>query len=130
MMPGKYLAMVSMPLQYTCDGMIFRTYSTRPISMKPITQHRSWIAVNPAMPLNAIPYSMSGFMRVDALTERLPQMFDEAEGRGKPMANCRDVRRWNQSGQSNGMKTVGEFGGREAVASVEAADLEAGCSIA
>lgn len=139
--------------------MIFRCYSTRPLVMKPITQHRSWIAVNPAMPLslgselstwwsgvqswlvveimfialrgreelrNAIPYSLCGFQRVDALSEKLPQslgphggcylhasmtprsllelkikwvseclqiftplrMFDEAEGRGKPLANA------------------------------------------
>jgi len=87
MKPGKYLAMVSVPAQYTCHRMIFRCYSTRPLVMKPITQHRSWIAVNPAMPLNAIPYCLCGFQRVDALSEKLPQMFDEAEGRGKPMAN-------------------------------------------
>lgn len=88
MKPGKYLAMVSIPAKYTCHRMIFRCYSTRPLVMKPITQHRSWIAVNPSMPLNAIPYSLCGFQRVDALSEKLPQMFDEAEGRGKPMANA------------------------------------------
>lgn len=88
MKPGKYLAMVSIPAMYTCHRMIFRCYSTRPLVMKPITQHRSWIAVNPSMPLNAIPYSLCGFQRVDALSEKLPQMFDEAEGRGKPMANA------------------------------------------
>merc|ERR1719330_951279 len=130
MKPGKYLAMVSIPVRYVCNKMIFRTYSTKPIAMKPITQHRSWIAVNPAMPLDAMPYSLAGFQRVDTYSERLPQMFDEAEGRGKPMANCRDGRRWNQSNGRTGMKTVGEFGGRDAVASVDAADLEAGCSIA
>eukprot|EP00435_Cladocopium_sp_Y103_P065802 s106_g27.t2 len=88
MRPGKYLAMVSIPAKYTCHRMIFRCYSTRPLVMKPITQHRSWISVNPSMPLNAIPYSLCGFQRVDALSEKLPQMFDEAEGRGKPMANA------------------------------------------
>eukprot|EP00913_Durusdinium_trenchii_P021820 g20502.t1 len=51
MKPGKYLAMVSIPAKYTCHRMIFRCYSTRPLVMKPITQHRSWIAVNPSMPL-------------------------------------------------------------------------------
>jgi len=86
--PGKYLAMISIPAKYTCHRMIFRCYSTRPLVLKPITQHRSWIAVNPSMSLNAIPYSLCGFQRVDALSEKLPQMFDEAEGRGKPMANA------------------------------------------
>ncbi|CAE7511109.1 unnamed protein product [Symbiodinium natans] len=80
--PGKYLAMISIPAQYTCHRMIFRCYSTRPLVMKPITQHRSWIAVNPAMPLSAIPYSLCGFQRVDAVSEKLPQMFDEASGLG------------------------------------------------
>lgn len=131
MRPGKYLAMVSMPARYICDKMIFRTYSTKPIAMKPITQHRSWIAVNPAMPLDAIPYSLSGFMRVDALSERLPQMFDEAEGRGKPMANSNGVHRPQQSHDgTGGLKVVGKFGGRDAVATVNAAEIQDGCSIA
>ncbi|OLQ15376.1 hypothetical protein AK812_SmicGene448 [Symbiodinium microadriaticum] len=86
--PGKYLAMVSIPAQYTCHRMIFRCYSTRPLVMKPITQHRSWIAVNPAMPLNAIPYSLCGFQRVDALSEKLPQMFDEVNAAEAQDVNC------------------------------------------
>lgn len=182
--PGKYLAMVSIPAQYTCHRMIFRCYSTRPLVMKPITQHRSWIAVNPAMPLNAIPYSLCGFQRVDALSEKLPQMFDEAEGRGKPMANAQlrpdfsgfalglpgrpgmpgmpglpgmsldlpgmhlDLPGvnggfwgggswgggggWGSNNQNNpaGLKAVGTFGGRGAVASVNAAEAQdVNCSI-
>ncbi|CAJ1440755.1 unnamed protein product [Effrenium voratum] len=96
MKPGKYLAMVSIPAKYTCHRMIFRCYSTRPLVMKPITQHRSWIAVNPCQPLNAMPYSLCGFQRVDALSEKLPQMFDEAEGRGKPMANAQRLGDWRR----------------------------------
>merc|ERR1719246_200750 len=122
MRPGKYLAMVSIPAKYTCNKMIFRTYSTKPLAMKPITSHRSWISVNPAMPLDAMPYSLAGFQRVDAYSEKLPQMFDEAEGRGKPMANCRDVygSRRRRPDDTGGLKKVGSFGGRDAVATVNA----------
>merc|ERR1719203_501752 len=113
--------------------MIFRTYSTKPLAMKPITNHRSWVPVNPAMPLDAIPYSLSGFQRVDALSERMPQMFDEAEGRGKPMANSQNriARKggWNPSG-AGGMKVVGKFGGQDAFASVNAAETQDQCTIA
>merc|ERR1740121_2086461 len=128
--PGKYLAMVSLPVRYVCNKMIFRTYSTKPVAMKPITQHRSWIAVNPAAPLDAMPYSLSGFQRVDALSERLPQMFDEAEGRGKPMANTDRKRRIENHDGTGGLKVVGKFGGRNAVASVNASEMQDGCSIA
>ncbi|CAE8646030.1 unnamed protein product, partial [Polarella glacialis] len=97
MRPGKYLAQVSIPAKYVCHRMIFRTYSTLPLAIKPITQHRSWIAVNPAMPLNAMPFSLCGFQRIDALSEKLPQMFDEAQGRGKPLANSQLANRFGQS---------------------------------
>jgi len=148
--PGKYMAMVSVPAKYVCHRMIFRTYSTRPVAMKPVTQHRSFVAVNPATPLDAIPYSLAGFQRVDAYSEKLPQMFDETEGRGRPMANPmllsllrkadpksrtgwqkrfqKDGARFNQD--TAGHKIVGKFGGRDAVATVEAKEMqEAACSV-
>merc|ERR550525_1658270 len=122
--------MISMPVRYVCNKMIFRTYSTRAVAMKPITSHRSWIAVNPAMPLDAIPYSLAGFQRVDTYSERLPQMFDEDEGRGKPMANCSGGRRRQHIHDgTGGLKIVGKFGGRDAVASVTAAEPQDGCAI-
>jgi len=157
--PGKYLAMVSVPGKYTCHRMIFRCYTSRPIVMKPITQHRSWIAVNPAMPLNATPWSLCGFQRVDSLSEQLPQMFDEASGRGQPMANAQisssgggaspgGVRgaveqmgaatgllqgqggRRIDPNNPEGIRTVGTFGGEGAVASVNAAESQGnGCSL-
>mmetsp|Transcript_53461 Transcript_53461/g.141013 ORF Transcript_53461/g.141013 Transcript_53461/m.141013 type:complete len:687 (+) Transcript_53461:2-2062(+) len=147
MRPGKFLAMVSLPVKYVCDKMIFRTYSTKPIAMKPVTQHRSWLPVNPAMPLDAIPYSLAGFMRVDAYSERLPQMFDEAEGRGKKMANSQTRPQQAASGwqkgvqgtfekafgkkhDTEGLKVVGKFGGKDAHATVEATEVQDGCQIA
>jgi len=146
MRPGKFLAMISLPVRYVCDKMIFRVYSTKPIAMKPITQHRSWLPVIPAMPLDAIPYSLAGFMRVDAYSERLPQMFDEAEGRGKKMANAQTHQKhaqgWQQKmedtfgsafggkGGSEGLKVVGNFGGKDAIATTEAVETQDGCSIA
>jgi len=154
MKPGKYLATVSVPAKYACHRMIFRTYSTLPIKMKPITQHRNWVTVNPAMPLDAIPYSLAGFMRIDSQSEKLPQMFDEAEGRGRPMANAQqqgstfggpqhrgmsDQHQWRQHWQEkfakmgsivphsqrvNGQKVAGQFGGRDAIATTNAAEFQ------
>ena len=48
---ASFRAAISRKAKYTCHRMIFRCYSTRPLVMKPITQHRSWIAVNPCQPL-------------------------------------------------------------------------------
>jgi len=151
--PGKYIAMLSVPMKYVCHWMIFRTYSTWPIAMKPITQHRNFISVIPARPLNAIPYSLSGFQRVDAYSERMPQMFDEAEGRGKPLANAQReeerlfrqaspetfevAERWRDAVEQSrsqmqgpgGMRVVGKFGGRDAIATTEARESQEGCSI-
>jgi len=87
MKPGKYMAMVSVPAKYSCDKMIFRTYSTFPIRLSPVVNHRSYVAVQPARPLGAMPYSLCGFQRIESSREQMPQMFDESEGRGKPMAN-------------------------------------------
>lgn len=171
--PGKYLAMVSLPAKYVCQRMIFRTYTSVPTLMKPILNHRAWVSVNPAMPLNAIPYCLCGFQRIDAVSEKFPQRFDEAEGRGKPMANglrgsltgfgtgygnffgmgmphgstsntrdphaltgwradLKQVLSWvpTQTGQhEDGQKVLGKFGGKDAVATVEAKEIQAGCSL-
>jgi len=153
MQPGKYLAMVSLPGKYVCHRMIFRTYSTRLLAMKPLTNHRNWVAVNPARPLDAIPYSLAGFQRIDAYSERLPQMFDEAEGRGKPMTNPllislarraipRSVTGWQRQfheemlaqarglqGGAPGMRVVGKFGGRGATATTRAVENQDNCSV-
>jgi len=158
--PGKYLAMISLPAQYACHRMIFRSYSTQPLAMKPITQHRSWISVAPAFPLDASPYSLCGFQKIDAVSERLPQMFNESEGRGMPQSNPQlngqsgsallagldqledvmvpgvgrlgDISPWGREDANNPyhLKTVGAFGGRDAVASVKAAEAqETTCSL-
>lgn len=100
MKPGKYLAMVSIPAQYVCHRMIFRTYSTRPLATKVVTQHRNLISVSPAQPLDAIPYSLCGMMNISTRSQQLPQQFNEAEGRGLPMANPRNV---HSSAQQNGL---------------------------
>jgi hypothetical protein len=85
--PGRYMAMVSVPAMYTCRRMIFRTYSTLPIQICPVVSHRSFTAVMASRPLGAIPYHLAGFQRIDSPAERMPQMFNETEGRGMSMAN-------------------------------------------
>jgi len=147
MKPGMYLAMISVPAKYICHRMIFRTYSTMPLAMKPVTHHRNWVVVNPAMPLDALPYSLAGYQRVDSYSERLPQMFNEAEGRGRPRANSQvdrhEMPAWQrqmqqQMGRGGGLfrneevdghQIVGKFGGRDAVATVEAKEMQGGCLI-
>merc|ERR1712136_289210 len=59
--------------------MLFRTYSTLPIVVKP-TAHRAFISVAPAMPLKAMAYTLTGFPRLDKWEDRLPEMFDEHDG--------------------------------------------------
>jgi hypothetical protein len=156
MKPGKYMAMVSIPAQYVCHRMIFRTYSTRPLATKVVTQHRNFISVAPAQPLNAIPYSLCGMMHVNSSGKRLPQLFDEAEGRGVPMANplsgtmTRTGGRANQQAlqklqreamrglgtattggykDASGVKVVGRFGGSGALATSGAKETQDGCSL-
>jgi len=142
MRPGKYMAMVSMPANYGTNRMIFRTYSSsRQLQFKPITQdtarHVRWIAVNPGMPLHAIPYSLAGWPRIDAVNERLPQMFDEEEGKGKPLTGWkRQVQKLElraglvkDQDRAPGLKVVGKFGGPNAQATVMAKEDQAvGCS--
>jgi hypothetical protein len=85
--PGKYLAMVTMPVRSECFRMIFRSYSTMPVAIKAVVQHRQWIPVQGSAPLHAIPYALAGFMRVSNIFTNLPRLFNEAEGRGHVMAN-------------------------------------------
>ncbi|CAK9023870.1 unnamed protein product [Durusdinium trenchii] len=105
MKPGKYLAMVSIPAKYTCHRMIFRCYSTRPLVMKPITQHRQTLLRVPSLfrdgrtpktlfnpTRNAIPYSLCGFQRVDALSEKLPQTPGRRTSLALQWAQDRDFR--------------------------------------
>lgn len=146
MSPGKYLVMISMPMKYISTRMIFRIYSTRLLGVKVITEHSSFIAVHPTGPLNAIPFSMGGFQRVDQYKEQLPQMFDENEGKGEPRVawhlsalhqlsklNPYISKRERQDAlkeETGGYKVVGEFGGRGAIATTAAAeDQEINCSI-
>eukprot|EP00929_Paragymnodinium_shiwhaense_P111828 TRINITY_DN80116_c0_g1_i1.p1 TRINITY_DN80116_c0_g1~~TRINITY_DN80116_c0_g1_i1.p1 ORF type:complete len:1252 (-),score=374.29 TRINITY_DN80116_c0_g1_i1:176-3931(-) len=109
--PGVYMAMVTMPSSFVSNRMIFRTYSTFPLIVRPCTNHRSFVCVNPAQPLCGMPYSLAGFMRIDSAKDRLPQSFDEAEGRGKPMANPNSERKemnWGLGG--GGGKSLGQWG--------------------
>lgn len=154
--PGKYIAMVTLPDQYDCFRMLFRCYSTRPVAMKVVTSHRAWIAVQGSVPLHAIPYSLTGFMRVDSIGKTLPMLFDEADGRGISMATPlagnlpkRGTRSWAtvwhnlheevqdayDSGavsiggkRIDGEAIVGSFGGADARATVEARDQRDECS--
>eukprot|EP00929_Paragymnodinium_shiwhaense_P057682 TRINITY_DN28882_c0_g1_i1.p1 TRINITY_DN28882_c0_g1~~TRINITY_DN28882_c0_g1_i1.p1 ORF type:complete len:840 (+),score=108.07 TRINITY_DN28882_c0_g1_i1:110-2629(+) len=110
--PGRYLAMVTIPSKYVCKGLTFRTYSLTPIKITTVTGHRSYISVTPAQPLNAMPYHLAGFMRVDRVQEALPQQFDEAEGRGKAYANP------VQEGATTG---ISQYGGYQAPTLLEQA---------
>lgn len=132
---GKFLAMVSIPHgRAGCQRMIFRTYSNKKISLVPIVKHRQFVAVAPGFPLNAMPYTMVGFARLDTMTERLPQMFDAEDGKGKPLAGQRFgplQKRSNISDRdTKGFKKVGRFGGTNAHATVdEAEEQPASCSV-
>eukprot|EP00811_Abedinium_folium_P018273 NODE_2719_length_2158_cov_7.635647.p1 GENE.NODE_2719_length_2158_cov_7.635647~~NODE_2719_length_2158_cov_7.635647.p1 ORF type:complete len:479 (-),score=141.44 NODE_2719_length_2158_cov_7.635647:322-1758(-) len=133
--PGKYLAMVSLPMAYLSTRMIFRSYSTRPIFVKPVAGHHSFICVHPAMPLNAIPYTLGGFQRVDTTSEKLPQEFDQEEGKGQPLMGWRKTAKadldkaakilhLNKQSQ-DGNKVVGKFGGEGAIATTSAGEDQA-----
>jgi len=135
--PGKYLAMTSIPMAYQCNRMIFRSYSSLPINIRPVVEHHGFIAVAPASPLNAIPYTMVGFARITDWDERLPAPFDENEGKGRKMRSWKGKMKHLFGSESSvdqaeanrqGYKVVGEFGGRGAVATVEASEVQAiGC---
>jgi hypothetical protein len=89
--PGKYLAMVSMPARYECDRMLFRCYSRPfPVKVTPITGHRAFVTCVSNHPLHAIPYSLVGLPKIRDTNERLPEMFDEDEGKGRPLAGWKE----------------------------------------
>jgi len=155
--PGKYIARVSMPTKYRCNRMIARCYSNRKLrapksklgsngtdcAMLPITSHKNWIPVVPDAPLKAIPYTMVGFARASgkaAGESVVIQMFDESDGKGQPLAGVRKgvkdllAKAGIEAGGGGrgGTKTVGKFGGKEAVATVEAREDQAsgaGCNV-
>jgi hypothetical protein len=138
--PGNFVALVSMPGSYACKKMIFRTYSSRPsVKVSYLQAHKQLLAVNPGMPLCAIPYSLTGMPRIDEYSERLPRMFDEDEGKGKNLQPM-----WQQGAQKRiekalgmkdgsdgpGVKVIGKFGGANAEASTMAAeDQGQDCSV-
>jgi len=137
MKPGKYLAMTSMPMAYQCNRMIFRTYSSLPINVRPVVEHHAFVSVAPASPLNAIPYTLVGFARITDWDERLPSPFDENEGKGRKGRSWKGKMKHLGGSESSveqfeasrqGYKVVGEFGGRGALATVEASEVQAvGC---
>lgn len=134
---GKFLAMISIPhrqMGLNCNRMIFRTYSDKKINLVPIIKHRQFVAVCPGYPLNAIPYTMVGFARLDSMTERLPQMFDAEDGKGKPLAGQRKgllgSMKSSVSSESKGFKQVGKFGGKDGNATVDTAETQnSSCSV-
>jgi hypothetical protein len=136
---GTYVAMVSMPSKYTCDKMIFRVYSSKPkVYVGYLEAHKRLMAVNPGRPLAAIPYSLTGIPRIDEYSERLPQMFDEDEGKGKNLAKPwqdamrGDIERFmgRNPNENHGLKAVGYFGGANAEPSTNASEVQAeGCSL-
>merc|ERR1719198_51637 len=77
------MASVSMPSQYSCKRLLFRTYSSRPIRIGYFEWPKNMMIVNAGQPLGAIPYSLTGFPRIDSMSDRLPRMFDEDEGAGQ-----------------------------------------------
>jgi hypothetical protein len=138
--PGNFVAMVSMPSKFTCQKMIFRTFSSKPsVSVGYLDTKRRLIAVNPGMPLCAIPYSLTGMPRIDSENERLPRMFDEDEGKGKNLSPPwqktlqQDIEKalgMKQDDMGTGKRVVGKFGGANAEASTLAAqEQNADCSV-
>jgi len=120
--PGRFVAIVSMTSKNFFDRMTFRCYSSKRVGCRFLEAHRNMIAVNPGMPLSAIPYSLTGIPRIDEYCEHLPRMFDDEEGKGKLSSGPdptmpgwqQRVRRALEKNYGNDeprSKTVGEFGG-------------------
>lgn len=137
--PGNYVVLVSMPGKYTCEKMIFRTYtSKRHVYVGYLEAHKKLMAVNPGKPLAVIPYSLTGIPRIDEYSERLPRMFDEDEGKGQNRMHMwqddvrGDIERWmgRDPNANMGYKVVGYFGGANAEPSTNASEVQAEkCSI-
>lgn len=110
--PGRYVALITMPSGYRFHRMTFRTYSTKPCGVRLLVPHKNMIAVNPGMPLSAIPWSLTGIPRIDEYREHLPRMFELDEGKGDQTA---------KPGQEEWMMTVRRMlGGMEDDEPVEA----------
>jgi len=118
--PGRFVAMVSMPSKYKFDRMTFRCYSDKRVGVRYLEAHRNMIAVNPGMPLSAIPYSLTGIPRIDEYRDHLPRMFDEDEGKGV-LSGGPEMPAWqlrvrktlerNYGDDEPRGRSVGEFGG-------------------
>jgi hypothetical protein len=89
---GNYVASVSMPDQYSCRRMSFRTYSNQQIDIRQYQWPRNVIITNPGAPVGALPFSLTGLPRLDSASDRLPRMLDEDEGNGQPQAGPKWVR--------------------------------------
>jgi len=118
--PGRYAALVSMPSKYIFDRMTFRCYSDKRVGCRFLEAHRSMVAVNPGMPLGAIPYSLTGIPKIDGYRDHLPRMFDEDEGKGVTLMGPnmpewqREIRSKFERNFGNDEprgRTIGEFGG-------------------
>jgi hypothetical protein len=118
--PGRFVAMVSMPSKYFFYRMTFRCYSSKKVGLRVLEAHRNMIAVNPGMPLSAIPYSLTGIPRIDEYREHLPRMFDEDEGKGA-IQNGPEMPAWERKirkvfepkfgDDEPRSRSLGEFGG-------------------
>jgi len=131
---GVYMAQVSMPSQYSCHRLVFRTYSDKPVQVANFEWPRNLIVTNAGAPLGAIPYSLTGLPRIDSASDRLPRMFDDDHGAGKKNTAPAWARklfkeRAPESIQEvGGPKVLGQFGGTDAVATQAAKETQGGLS--
>jgi hypothetical protein len=128
---GVYMAQVSMPSQYSCRRLVFRTYSTQPVRVACFHMPRNMIITNAGAPLGAIPYSLTGLPRIDSANDRLPRMFDEDEGTGMKTAGPPWARKIQKkldgmigAKPDGGPKVLGKFGGADAVATMSAKETQ------
>lgn len=132
---GVYMAEVTMPSQYTCKRLCFRTYSNKVVQVAYFNWPKNIIVTNAGRPLDAIPYSFTGMPRIDDSNDRLPRMFDEDEGAGKKHAGPEWLWRlkekmepdWEESGkgQEERVKIIGLFGGADAEATMKEREVQA-----
>lgn len=83
---GTYMASVTMPSQYSCQRMCFRTYSNQIIQTANFQWPRNLIITNPGAPSGAFAYSLTGLPRIDGPSDALPRMHDDDGGEGLPHA--------------------------------------------
>lgn len=133
---GSYLAQVSMPPQYSCRGLVFRTYTNKDISVSSFEWPKNMVVTNAGHPLGATPYSLTGLPRIDSSQDHLPRMFDDEHGKGRPSAgppwvwNLKEKIEpdWENSSvgvRRGGPKILGEFGGADAIATQSARETQA-----